>query len=119
VQNPRASINRLNKQTGVTRRSVWRVLHFKLERGTYHLEVHDYISNTSEHMDLCLCLHKSKVYKTKIPKVHDLWQRIYEATQALTSNMLLDVFTSTVKRWEQRLEMVEGRLSCTEYDTQM
>jgi hypothetical protein len=69
-------------------------------------------------MDLCLGLLKSKVYKTKIPNVHDLWQRIYEAAQALTPNMLRDVFTATVKRWKQRLEMFEARLSCTEYDTQ-
>jgi hypothetical protein len=69
-------------------------------------------------MDFCLCLHKFKVYKTKFPNVHDLWKRIYEAAQALTPNMLRDVLTATVKRWEQRLEMFEGGLSCTEYDTQ-
>jgi hypothetical protein len=58
------------------------------------------------------------VYETKIPEVHDVCKRIYEAARALTPNMLRDVFTAAVKRWEQRLEMVEGRLSCIEYDTQ-
>jgi hypothetical protein len=43
---------------------------------------------------------KSKVYKTKVPDIHDLWQCIYEAAQALTFTMLCDVFRAIVERWE-------------------
>jgi hypothetical protein len=69
-------------------------------------------------MDHCLGVNKSKEYKRKIRIVHDLWQRIYDAAQALTPNMLHDVFTATVKGWEQRIEMDEGSLGCVEYVTQ-
>jgi hypothetical protein len=53
---------------------------------------------------------KSKVYKTKVPDLHDLQQHIYEAAQALTPNMLRDVFRAPVVRWEQCLEMEERQV---------
>jgi hypothetical protein len=62
---------------------------------------------------------KSKVCRTKVPDLHDQWQRIYEAAQALTPNMLRDVFRAAVERWQQCLEMGGGgKLSCIEYVTQ-
>jgi hypothetical protein len=88
--------------------------------------VRDYLNNTfSEHMDRHSCTEtlgatlphltpldffawgffKSNVYRTKVPELHDLRQRIYEASQALTSNMLRDVFRATVERWEHCLGM--------------
>jgi hypothetical protein len=53
---------------------------------------------------------KSKVYRTTVPDLHDLGQRIYEAAQALTPNMLRDVFGVTVERREQCLEMEVGQV---------
>jgi hypothetical protein len=50
------------------------------------------------------------VYKTKFPNLHDLRQRIYEAAQALTTNMLRGVFRAIVERWEHCLEMEEGQV---------
>jgi hypothetical protein len=50
------------------------------------------------------------VYKTKVPHLHDLLQRIYEAAQALTPKMLRDVFRAAVERWEQCLEMEGGQV---------
>jgi hypothetical protein len=53
---------------------------------------------------------KSKVYKTKVPDLRDLRQLIYEAAQALTPNILRDVFRVTVECWEQCLEMERGQV---------
>jgi hypothetical protein len=53
---------------------------------------------------------KSNVYRTKVPELHDLRQRIYEAAQALTPNMLRDVFRAAVERWDQCLEMERGEV---------
>jgi hypothetical protein len=53
---------------------------------------------------------KSKVYRTKFPDLYDLRQRIYGAAQALTLNMLRDVFRAAVERWEQCLEMQGGQV---------
>jgi hypothetical protein len=50
------------------------------------------------------------VCKTKVPDLHDLWQRIYEAAQALTPNLLHDVFRATMEHWEQCLEMEGGQV---------
>jgi hypothetical protein len=50
------------------------------------------------------------VYRTKVPDLHDLRQRIYEAAQALTPNMLRDVFRAAVERWQQCLEMEGGQV---------
>jgi hypothetical protein len=49
------------------------------------------------------------VYKTKFADLHAVRQRIYEAAQALTTNMLRDVFRATRERWEQYLEMEGGQ----------
>jgi hypothetical protein len=71
----------------------------------------DYPSNTYEpHGFFCMGFISPSCTKT-IANAHDLWQRVYEAAQAMTTNMLRDVFTATVNRLEQRLEMDEGRLS--------
>jgi hypothetical protein len=53
---------------------------------------------------------KSKVYKTKVPDLHDVWQCVYKAAQALTPSMLRDVFRATVERWEQCLETEGGQV---------
>jgi hypothetical protein len=95
----------------------------------YHLQVCDYFSNTFRNtwigraalkqwvpcspdftsLDFFAWgFIKSKVYRTKVPDLHDLWQHIYEAAKALTSSMLCDGFRATVEHWEQCLEM-EGR----------
>jgi hypothetical protein len=118
VENPRASINRLNKQLGLLRRTVWRVLHFKLEKRTYYLQVPDYLSNAFWNTWIFAWVFISLRRTKKVANTHDLWQRIYEAAQALTPNMLRDVFTATVKRWERRLEMDEFWLSYIESVTQ-
>jgi hypothetical protein len=128
-QNPRASIHCLSNQVDIPRTTVWRVLCFKLRKRAYHLQVRDCLNNTSRNTWIgragtklwALRLPdftplgvfawgfiKSKVYKAKVPDLHDLRQRIYEAAQALTSNMLRDIFRAAVERWEQRLEMERG-----------
>jgi hypothetical protein len=48
--------------------------------------------------------------KSKVPDLHDLRQRIYEAVQALTHNRLRYVFRGTVERWEQCHEMYRGQV---------
>jgi hypothetical protein len=50
------------------------------------------------------------MYKAKVPDLHDLRQSIIEAAQALTPNMLRDVFTATVERWQQCLEIEGGQV---------
>jgi hypothetical protein len=48
--------------------------------------------------------------KSKVPDLHALRQRIYEAAQALTPNMLCDAFRATVELWEQCLQMERGQV---------
>jgi hypothetical protein len=43
---PRASFRRLSNQLDIPRTTVWRVLHFKLKKREYRLQVRDYLSNT-------------------------------------------------------------------------
>jgi hypothetical protein len=83
----------------------------------HHLQEHDYLNNTfqniwigtaaSQHWaprspDLTpLGFFAWCFIRSKVLDLHDLWQRIYEAAQALTPCMLRDVFGATVERWEE------------------
>jgi hypothetical protein len=125
-----ASICSLSNQIDIPRTTVWRALHFKLKKRVYHLQLRDYLNNTfrstwigrdaSKHWAPCSPeltpsdffargVMNTKVYRTKVPELHDLWQSIHEAAQVLTPNMLRDVFRATVERWEQCLEMEWGQ----------
>jgi hypothetical protein len=86
-------------------------MHFKREKRTCILQVSDCLSNTFWNTWIFAWFFISLQCTKDIANAHDLWQRIYEAAQALAPNMLHDVFTSTVKRWEECFEMDEGRLS--------
>jgi hypothetical protein len=118
---PRASIRSLSNQHDIPRRIVWRVFHFKHKKRAYHLQVRDYLNNifgthaqaelhrnVGRHAppDLTpLHFFAWSFRKCKVPDLHDLRQLIYEAAQALTPNMLRDVFRATVERWAQCHEM--------------
>lgn len=55
-QSPYASICRLSNKLDIPRRTVWRLLHFKLKKRVYCLQVRDYLStHFSEHMDRQSC----------------------------------------------------------------
>jgi hypothetical protein len=45
-QSPSASVRCLSNQLDIPRTTVSRVLHFKLKKGAYHLQVRDYLSHT-------------------------------------------------------------------------
>jgi transposase len=120
-QSPCASIRHLSNQLDISKTTVWRVLHFKLKKRAHHLQLRDYLSNTFRNTwlgraapkhwvphspNLTLLrffawgFTKSKVYKTLVPDLHELWQCNYEAAQAaLTPNMLRDVFRAAVESW--------------------
>jgi transposase len=125
-KSPRASLRRLSNQLDILRTTVWRVLHFELQKRACHLQVCDYFNNSFRNtwigraapkhwaprplyltpLDFFTwCFIKSNVYKAKVPDLHDLRQRIYEAAETLTPSMLRDVFRAPVVRWEQCLEM--------------
>jgi hypothetical protein len=53
---------------------------------------------------------KSKVYKRKVPDLHDQWQCIHEAAKALTPNMRSDGFRAAMERWEQCLKLERGQV---------